>query len=47
MLESTNELPLGLIPQKQPQEENDLTLADVRSYSNPRGYGDSADPDMM
>lgn len=46
VLESTRDLPLGLIPQKQPQEENDLSLADVRSYSNPRGYGDSADPDM-
>lgn len=47
MLESTRDLPLGLIPRKQQEvEENDLSLADVRGYSNPRGYGDSADPDM-
>lgn len=37
---------MGLIPRKQDTEENDLSLADVRGYSNPRGYGDSADPEM-
>lgn len=45
VLTSTRELPMGLIPMKEP-EQNDLNMEDVRNYSNPRGYGDSADGDM-
>ena len=44
VLQSTQELPMGLIPTKPAEEENDLNMADVRGYSVPR-YGDSADPD--
>lgn len=44
VLESTSDLPLGLIPRKTEENENDLNMADVRGYSAPR-YGDSADPD--
>jgi hypothetical protein len=45
VLESTRELPLGLIPSKQQQESNDLDSESVKHYSAVR-YGDSADPDM-
>lgn len=48
VLESTNDLPMGLIPRRQggDEPENDLNMADVRGYSNPAGYGDSADGGM-
>ncbi len=48
VLESTSDLPLGLIPRKQeePEQQNDLNMEDVRFYSNPNGYGDGADGNM-
>lgn len=46
VLESTNDLPMGLIPTKKAEPENDLNMADVRGYSNPAGYGDSADGNL-
>jgi hypothetical protein len=37
VLESTRDLPMGLIPSKQPEEKNDLNMEDVQFYSNPAG----------